>query len=136
MATSACYPHIPSDSHCLVSHKDPRGHVGPTQRIGDNLAISKPLLNHPPGRLLLVVGLFFCGCFCFGTFTGSGDEGMGFGYSVYRREAVGKGGGQLEAPAVTQARDTVGWAKPGGVGVEQNLGDEVRFTDCPDNQEE
>lgn len=59
---------------------------------------------------------------------------MGFGYSVYRREAVGKGGGQLEAPAVTQARDTVGWAKPGGVGVEQNLGDEVRFTDCPERK--
>lgn len=49
------------------------------------------------------------------------------------REAVGKGGGQLEAPAA-QARDIAGWAKPGGVGVEQNLGDEVRFTDCPERK--
>lgn len=35
---------------------------------------------------------------------------------------------------VTQARDMVGWTKLGGVGVEQNLGDEVRFTDCPDRK--
>lgn len=44
-----------------------------------------------------------------------------------------EGGGQLEAPAVTRPEyGRLGQA--GRSGVEQNLGDEVRFTDCPERK--